>query len=1009
MGFFDRLFLKRKIDPALRQLLINRGEEEKLKELEKAIADPSTIGKGKESLRFEVKPGSVGEKRIKEIAKEEEQKTFGAKELRMPIGAGLKKEVEVLPGPRVTTAEALARGEDVKVTQTPSGSRISPFGIAKEVVGREIALGEKEKFLPPAEFGKGEKKRFALFALEQESLGKELSEEEEKLMDKGLKELGIEAIGSATPIKFIKGGPINAAKNKLIKDIGRKVVSQRFRGDKLNLGDDALKGIEARLGVIGAKTRTVRTFGDMEKASIELGGKPDALIRESVTSRITDAEVVGLRNLINANSQFISGAEKSILTKPELARELSPKIALAERQINESLKKLISGGTEAGRAVVAFRIMAKNNLDADFWLKRAQKELGADLTPDMQRAIRDLIDKRDINGLAEFVSMLRKPAFAEKAVTLWKAGLLTSPTTHLANIGGNVTMKALQMASDVPATSIDILTSLFTGKRTVTISPKTIAAAVRGGLKGIKNAKEFLRTGIYSDDLLSKYDIPKNVRFKNKILNGYTKGIFRSLGAEDILFRQAAMEESMEKQAWLIARNERLSGKIFKARVAELLKKPNNEMVANAVDAAEWATFQSKNPLADFISGGKGKVAGKLKQAKLRGKPTVGLQATLISAEVLAPFTKTPTNIAARLAEFTPLGFFKTMTRMIKPVNSRQKEVIESFSRALTGTGIMWLGAYLASRGKMTGNVPTDPQERADFFADGKQANSIRIGDHWFQLNRVSPFGNLLALGAEFQEIKGEEDKPADIIARTGFEGLKGLTEQTFLKGVSGGLKAVTEPERAGAKFVEQTVASTIPSLVGRIARTIDPVLRNPDGIKETILTRLPILSKGVPVRRDIFGRTIKIPGGKITTIDPFATKEAADDPVLKEAKKIGVTIGMPKQTVLGEKLTNAEYDIYQQFNGQVLKQTLDALVSDPGFQELDDTTKKELFETTITTIRTVVNETVVPELLKNRYDLPEDTNPELVAEVFRQINSNDKFKNLSDEKKNNLIQQLIK
>lgn len=983
MGLFDTFFPKRTLDPTLKQRLIESGQAEKAASLERSINAPSSniesgvrslqrlFGKkeGGSSLRFEVEPGSQGERRIQEIAKEEEEKQQGGEALRFPV-----------------TTPAQKLGVQLQIEKAK----------------------EESKFLPPAEFKPGEKKKFAFRTLGEEASGRELSPEESQIQQEGLSEFGMEVFPSAG-VREVTGKGINKVTNNLIKTINKKVVSQKFRADKLNLPDEHLLDIEKRLQAIGLKDRTVRTFGEMDQAALELGATPEQLLKESVSKRITDGEVGALRNLINTNSKFITEQEKKITANPELEKTLREGISKSEIQLNDSLKKLVKGGTEAGRTVVAFRMMAKDNLDADFWLRRAQKELGnADITPEIQKGVRDLIDKKDVNGLAQFVSMLREPNNVEKAITLWKAGLLTSPTTHLANIGGNLTMKALQLASDVPATTLDVMTSLLTGKRTQTISPKTIGAAVQGGLKGFKNAKEFLRTGVYSDDLLTKYDIPKQIKFKNKILDNYTKGVFRTLGAEDIVFRQAAMQESLEKQAWLIAKNERLSGPAFKARVSDLLQKPNNEMVLNSIDAAEWSTFQSDNVLADFITGAKGKVAGKVKTLEAQGKPALAGKTLLTASELVAPFTKTPTNIAVRMAEFSPLGFFKAMTRAIKPVNNRQKEVIESFSRATTGSSILWLGSYLADRGKMTGNIPKDPAEKADFDTEGKQPNSIRIGDKWFQLNRISPFGNLLGLGAEISEIREEEPELAQQITRTVAEAAKGLTEQTFLKGVHSGLAAVTDPERSASKFLEQSIASTIPSVIGRISKTIDPVLRNPEGIKEKVLERLPVLREKIAPRRDIFGEVVKAPGGKFTLIDPFSTKEAVDDPVINEAKKIGITIGMPSQSISGVKLTNREYDIYQQFNGKFLKNTLSGIVEDPSYQELSNIEKTKLFEDTITLIRRTFNDTVFPSLMIGRMKLPKDSNLELVREAVSQVNKNERTKNLSDEKKENIIRQLL-
>lgn len=792
------------------------------------------------------------------------------------------------------------------------------------------------------------------------------------------------------------------------KVFDRKIVDQKFRGDKLDLPEEQLADVEKRLGALGLTKRTVKSFGEMQDAAQELGVDPKKLLRESEINRITDDEVVALRNTISTTSDFIVKAEREILEDASKELALRGKIFNANRQIDQAVKKLVKGGTEAGRAVVAFRILANRTLDFTFWAKKAQQVLGnRELTGEMQTAIRDLISKSDTQGLASFVSMLRQPSFAEKAITLWKAGLLTSPTTHLANIGGNVTMAALTTASDIVSTGLDILASLATGKRTTTITPGTVAAKFKGLKVGSQKARKFLKTGVYDTDILTKYDIPRQVNFENKILNGYTQGIFRSLGAEDILFRQAAMGEALEKNAIILAKNEGLRGAAQKSRVRELLLEPSNEMVMDAIDAAEFATFQGKNVLTDLISGGKSKLATRAAGARAKGERDIGAEVLLAITEFVAPFTRTPTNIAARIADFSPLGFVKAMVRAANPTTRSQKNLVEDLGRGITGSGIMAFGAYLANKGIMTGNVPENKKERDQFFAEGKQANSILVGDRWYQLNRVSPFGNVLSLGAEFERLS-QEREGAGLAAATGFAGARGLSEQTFLKGISGGLKAITEPERQAERFAQQSVASTVPSVIGRTARTIDPRLRVPESIFQAVEARIPGLTGRVALRRDIFGEPIEPGGGRLNLIDPFASKRAVDDPVINEAKKIGTTIGLPSQTISKTRLTEKEYSIYQKVNGRIMKIALQQLIDNPQYQNLSSSEKVKEFEKLVTNVRSQMNDLLFPALMIKRFGLPQDTNPELLRDLLNELGGNSTFKKASDEKQARVVRNLL-
>jgi len=644
--------------------------------------------------------------------------------------------------------------------------------------------------------------------------------------------------------------------------------------------------------------------------------------------------------------------------------------------------------------VAAFRIMANKTMDPVFWLEKAKRVSGKDaITGEAHDAILDLISKNDAFGLAQFVSMMRNPSFTEKAITLWKAGLLTSFTTHAANVLGNASMRLLLDATELVKVPFDVLASLATRKRTTLVNPKLIMARVRGLVAGTKKAKNYLKDGMYDDDFIRKWDIPRMVNFRNKFLNGYTQTVFRSLGAEDAIFRSVAMQESLEKQAMLMVKNEGLRGAQAVDRVRQLLVEPTNAMISEAIDTAEYATFQSKNVLNDLIMGAKRAVRGK------------GI--TEGAVEFVAPFSKTPTNVAARIADFSPVGFVKALVNVARPSTRSQKEFVDNISRAVTGTSMIALGAYLAQKGLMTGSIPKDQQDRDDFYAAGKQANSIYLFGQWHQLNRISPIGNLLSLGASFEKLS-QDKSGLDLAASTGATGLKSLTEQTFLKGVSGGLSAINDPERNASKYIEQSVASSIPTGVARMARVADPRLRDPQGIWQTLKNRIPLMSEDLPVTRDVFGHAVNVSGGRLSIVDPFSRKKPTDYPALKEANRIGISIGKPSKVLRNTKLTNREYSMYQKVNGNILEKTLNSIIESDGYKNASDENKKKIIEKTITKVRDSVSDIVYPRIIALRYGLPENTPPEAINKIMSSLNKVEEFKKMSEEEREGKIKEII-
>lgn len=774
-----------------------------------------------------------------------------------------------------------------------------------------------------------------------------------------------------------------------------QVVPQRFRSDKLNLSEQDTQKIVDRLQALGLDTRSVRSFDEMKKIAEDLGTSPSALLKDIRSGRINDSEVISLRNMINQNSQFISRAEKQIADDPRLALTLNPQIKLAQDQIDQALKKLVKGGTEAGRTVAAYRIMANNTLDPSYWLMKAQKELGDRvLTEEMQGIINDLIGKYDINGLAVFIASLKKAPWTTKAVTLWKAGLLTAPTTHFANIFGNITSLGLANASNVASTGIDILASLVTKKRTTTFSRNILKTELKSLTSGIKKAGSFFKTGQYSSNLTHKWELPHEVNFENKILKGYTNAVFRSLGAEDIIFREAAMQKSLAKQAEVLAKNAKLKGQAFKDEVKKLMTQPTNDMVVQAINDAEYATFQNKTALGEMISGAKNRVKGKSPVAE-------------VGIEIIAPFTQTPTSIADRLISYSPAGFIKAAWKAVKPSTRDQKAIVEDLGRAVTGTGIIALGAALASKGLMTGTVPTNPKEKEQFYAEGKQPNSILINGYWFNLNRISPLGNLLGIGADFQNLSKTEEG-LGLYEKTAGNALKSLTDMSFLQGLSGGLKALTEPNKSLKGFVASSVASIVPTIVSKIARTIDPRLRNPEGVLETTLSRIPGAAETVPLRKDIFGQDVKTGGGRFVLFDPFTTTKANNDPLLKEMDRIGVSVGLPGNEAGGITLNKKEYESFQKVNGTVLKEVLDTMIQTKEYQSLPDTKKQDAMETVIAKVRSQVRDSYIPHVIIQRYELPVDTSPELISTIVDKLGKNKTYKDLPPSKKEAMLKKVV-
>ena len=785
-----------------------------------------------------------------------------------------------------------------------------------------------------------------------------------------------------------------------------------FAGDDINefgyYPKSQLKDIWERAegNVLDMQERRVRTFKDMEDAAQELGVDSRKLLQDVSNSRITADEVVALKNNIKTQSERMKTLNDELAHAQTNTKkiELEEQVANVEAEIDASLRKLVKGNTEAGRAIVANRIFAKNTLDPAFWYQRAVRELGdKSFTKEHQQAIDDLIKKQNIAGLANFVSLLRKPSMAEKAITLWKVGLLTGLKTFERNILGNTTMRVLEDIKDIPSWLYDVMGSVVTGKRTKSFTPigKAIAE-IEGFKRGAKDAWDYILHGVDESQVMKKYDIPRNVQFDSALANVYTKSVFRSLGAGDKFFKNPAFRRSLYEQAYLQAKQEGLKRANFKERVRQLMLSPDDETVAIAINAAEYSTFMGENKLATAISAAERAMVNKTKSR-------AGEVIVRAGMALAAPFRRTPTNIAESVLEYSPAGFvqsiFKGMT------GAGQREIVENLGRATTGTGLIVAGVELARRGMLTGEAPNSQSEKADFYARGKQPYSILIDGKWRRIQSTSPIGNLLTLGADFHDLS-QEKRGADLAVSTVGAGVKGLTEMTFLKGMSGMLKATTQPERSENNFLQQTIGSLVPTIIGDVASVIDPTLKVPGNLSEAIQQKLPGLRGGVPTRRDIFGEPA-VSGTKGIVgqmFDPFSSSEKVEDPVLNEARKVGMTIGMPSKTISGIKMNPHEYSVYQEYQGKNLYRNLKGAINSSEYKNLSSKTeKKDFLRQVRREVRSKINDTVFVEIMKNKFnfDTKRVPNP-AVRNLLDALSDMDAFKRASEEKKSKLIQSYI-
>ena len=776
--------------------------------------------------------------------------------------------------------------------------------------------------------------------------------------------------GAALIPKFNKGDTLKLAEGmaEVIKIEGEKIFLSIA-------GKEVIKNIanivkEMQPIEIKPKGFAWQPRGFIESIKEEL---PELKVSGQYVPRSTDRLAVKARNLIKddlAQAEKIAKEntdDKAIAIGAELLKHYSQEAAkLPEGAIQEALyEKAAELGndmakrlTELGRSVQASSILSRLTPGGQlrFAAKTIQKYnseiektggglLGLkkkipELTPEQTRDITDRMKEIQempegeqkairFRDLQNYISDLVPTPLYNKIVTIWKAGLLTGLRTSGLNIFANFSHAfGTEIIKDIPAAMVDSVAALFTGKRTTAFTLKGLKTGIK---EGFGKGWQFLKTGYDERRVLEKYDY-RRVNFgKGKIakaLQKYEETIFNTLGAEDQIFYYGSKARSIYEQAKVQAINKKLKGEEAVKFIDNLATNPTDEMLIYAVGDAETAVFQNKTILSA--------AAEHLK--KIPG------------AEFIIPFSKTPSAVAMQIVNYSPIGLINAAKILIKGLQNEdfdwQRDFSQKTGRALTGIGILALGAYLFQKGLVVLDRPKAEGERKLQELEGKKANSIKIGNKYRSIQVLGPAGNLLLIGAHFQNAFNKSGSPTEAIIEASFSSVKSFTEQTFLTGVSQAMEALTEPERGLAGLAEGLISSAIPTIIKDIAQGTDPKLRRAENIPQRLIERVPLLRQTLEPRVDILGQEIYRKENFIEVLlDPTRPSTEIKEPITQEIRRLIDAGEKISTTQLGDKkgykiLTQTQNTEIWQRTGGIAYDKLAALMSIAAYERIPDDIK---------------------------------------------------------------------
>ncbi|RKJ79169.1 hypothetical protein D7X33_08480 [Butyricicoccus sp. 1XD8-22] len=740
-----------------------------------------------------------------------------------------------------------------------------------------------------------------------------------------------------------------------------------------------------------ADTR-VRRFSRTAAESASLTGEQAGAIGAAVAGGRFHYEPVGDRaarkyaeDMLARGEKAASDAWAQVVARD--ARAGKNDIALGEYLLREAAKagdtervvqlaaEIAAEGTRAGQVVQAMRLLKKLDgagqlVALDATLKKLQGELDRGKSRvflEVPEALREKLaaakGEDEVSAVLDEIYTALAKQLPSSWVDRWNAwrylSMLGNPRTHIRNVLGNAAFEPAILVKNTIGTALEHV-FLPPGERTKSLSgllPRTGGEAMKFAQADFQEMKEIITGGgkMNPSDMIRE----RQRVFHSGPLEWIRKQNFNFLEAGDGVFLEHHYVRAMTQ---FLKANRVDTGTLDadSAQGARVLSRAREY----AVKEAQKATYRDFSLTAQVIS-----------QAS-RKMGTAGR----VLIEGLLPFKKTPINVLKRGVEYSPVGLAKAVTYdadRLRKGKISASEWIDSISAGLTGTGIAALGWLLSRCGVLVGGG-SDDQEQDFRDALGAQSWALRFGDTTYTIDWLAPSSMPLFVGAGAQRLcenglerngRGALDAALSIA--------EPMTQMSMLDGLNSMLSGVRYGENPLSDLFTGAVADyvnqAVPTLLGQIARTVDPVRRTtyddknsgiPSAVQKTLQTdrnKIPFLSQRSAAYLDLWGREQF--GGSVAErvlqnfISPgYLRNEKLSDmesELIRLYQATGDGSALPgkaaKSFSVGEGdgrtakyLTAGEYRLFAETRGAMLYSGLSEITASGCYQAMDDVDRLE-------------------------------------------------------------------
>lgn len=454
-----------------------------------------------------------------------------------------------------------------------------------------------------------------------------------------------------------------------------------------------------------------------------------------------------------------------------------------------------------------------------------------------------------------------------KVNALGYTNMLSGTKTWIKNVSSNILIRPLELASEKIGGAIERkYITKRTGNRTTDAPNRAERAAGREAFTGEigQTMVDYFVTHVDTGHG-SGFDLSHNNRtFNNEWLQAYKNIVDFAMQVGDRPFWEQCYTEELaviKRLGTKIPDTQRVDGR----KVKVLRDMTLEEMKTEAAVRATERVFQEDNNIVSAINGAR------------RESPMIDLMITSIM-----PFLKTPTNVASRMMQYSPIGLARAIIqyglwdgKRNGGANFDQRKFVMNLGRGLTGTGVAVVGALLASLGAIQPGREDEEDKKLGVIrkAQGRSYSTyFKLGDWEIPLDFAQPSSGPLYIGAKIawalEEMGDDVNVPAligTVLYGSALETGNQLFDNSFLSGFSalfsGYNDAAGIASNIAENIAENQASRLTPSAIRALAKVTDPYVRDvysQNAVKQflnrQIVQNWPLLRQTLPVKTDITG-----------------------------------------------------------------------------------------------------------------------------------------------------------